>query len=275
MIVAGVIRNDKFIIPRGDFKFQLDDDLYVIAKSTDIHEFLYALNLIEKPVKNILMVGCGKIGKHLLANLSKMKVKIKVIEFDSERCLELAKEFPDVKIIHGNGIDSEMLIEEGLKDYDCVISLTGKDETNLVVTLFAWSYKVRKLITKIVSLSYTKMLNNVEIDNTISPYYIVLSSILRFIRGISEGGLNNDNVKSLYRFAQNNGEAIEFEVSDKFPHVGKSLKEIKINKSVVVAFIIRNNQVIMPKGDTTIEVNDRIIIIAPTSKNLGKLEEIL
>lgn len=276
VILAGIMRSGKLIIPRGDTEIQLGDELYVVSRSVDIYKFLECLNLLDKPVKSVIMVGCGKIGKYLLSNLSKMKMKVKVIEFDKERCIEIAKEFPDVKVVHGNGIESEILLEEGIKDYDACISLTGKDETNLVITLFAWSHKVRKLITKVVSLSYTQMMRNVEIDNTISPHYIVLSTIHRFIRGISESGKNNDDdVKSLYRFAQNNAEAIEFEVRANFTAIGKSLKEIKVNKNVVIAFIIRNNHVIMPNGDTTIECNDRVIVIAPASKSIGDLEEIL
>lgn len=222
------------------------------------------------------MVGCDKIGKYLLEELCKMKLKIKVIEFNKERCIELAKEFPDVKVVHGDGVESQVLLEEGIKDYDACISLTGKDETNLVITLFAWSHKVRKLITKVLSLSYTQMLRNVDIDNTVSPQDIILSDIQRFIRGISESSKNNDNdVISLYRFAGNNAEAIEFEVNKSFSAIGKSLKEIKVNRNVVVAFIIRNNQIIMPNGDTTIENNDRVIVIAPKNKSIGDLEEIL
>lgn len=275
IIIAGIMRNDKLIIPRGDITIKTDDELYVVSRSTDVYKFLETLNLLDKPVKSVLMIGCGKIGKHVLSNLSNMKMKIKVIEFDKARCIELAEQFPNVKIVHGNGIESEMLLEEGIKNYDACISLTGKDETNLVITLFAWSHKVRKLITKVVSLSYTQMLNDVEIDNTISPHFIVLSSIHRFIKGISENGKNNDNVKSLYRFAENNAEAIEFEVNENFSEIGKSLKEIKVDKNIVIAFTIRDNEVIMPNGDTTIEKDDRVIIIAPVSKNVSKLEDIL
>lgn len=275
IIVTGIMRNDKLIIPRGDVTIQVDDELYVVSRSKDVYKFLDSLNLLDKPVKSVLMIGCGKIGKHVLSNLNSMKIKIKVIEFDKERCIELAKQFPDVKIVHGNGVESEMLLDEGIKNYDACVSLTGRDETNLVITLFAWSHKVRKLITKVVSLSYIKMLNDVEIDNTISPYFIALSSIHRFIRGISEGGKNNDNVKSLYRFAENNAEAIEFEVNKDFSALGKKLKEIKVDKNVIIAFLIRDNEVVMPNGDTTIEKEDRVIVIAPVSKNISKLEEIL
>lgn len=273
IIIASIIRKGKLVIPRGDVTIQKDDELYVVSRSADIYHFLKSLNYIEKPIKSVFMVGCGNIGKYLLNNLYKMKIKIKVVEFDKERCIELAEEFPDITVVHGNGIDSDMLIEEGIKDYDCSISLTGEDETNLVVTLFAWSFKIRKLITKVVSVNYTKMLHNVSIDNTLSPHLVVLSSIHRFIRGLTDK--EGEEIKSLYRFANNMAEAVEFEVSEEFENRGKALKDIKLKKDIVIAFIIRERKVIIPNGLTTMEKDDRVIVIASASKNLNSITEII
>ena len=216
IIVASIIRNEKLIIPRGDATIQKDDEVNIIANNSDMYKFLKAMELIDKPVKSIFMVGCGKIGKYLLQIFTKMKLKVKVVEFDKEKCIELSNKFPDVTIIHGNGVDSDLLIEEKIKDYDACISLTGEDETNLVITLFAWSYKIRKIITKIVSVNYTKMLHNVEINNTLSPHLIVLSTIHRFIRGIDNNKNTDGKIKSLYRFSKNRAEAIEFEITEDF-----------------------------------------------------------
>ena len=272
IIIASIMRKGKLIIPRGDVIIKQDDELWIIGKASDIYNFLNKLKLIEKPVKSVFIVGCGNIGRYLLKKLSKMKFKIKVIEFNKERCIELMNEFPNVEIAHGDGVDSDLLIEEGIKDYDCCISLTGADETNLVVTLFAWSCKIRKLITKITSLNYTKMLNGEEIDNTLSPHFSVLSAVHRFIRGISNNDDKDGTIKSLHRFAQNMAEAIEFEVTDSFENRGKTLKELPIKKDVVVAFVIRNGEVIMPNGNTSFEKNDRVIIVANANKNISSLE---
>ena len=168
-----------------------------------------------------------------------------------------------------------MLIEEGIKDFDCCISITGADETNLVVTLFAWSCKVRKLITKIVSLSYSRMLHNVQIDNTLSPHLIVLASIHRFIRGIENNSMHVENIKSLYRFAKNKAEAIEFEATQDLEFLSQKISEINLRKDIVIAFIIRNKKVIIPHGETTIEENDKVMIIASSDKNIGRLAEIV
>ncbi len=275
IIIAAILRNDKLIIPRGDAEIKLDDELYVIAKNNEMYKLLKTLKLVEKPIKSVFVVGAGKIGKYLFKNLSQMKLKTKVVENDKEKCLKTAEEFSDITVIHGNGVDSEMLIEEGIKDYDCCIAITGEDEVNIVVTLFAWSHKIRKLITKVISVNYSKMLNNVDIDNTLSPHLVVFSSIHRFIRGITSKGAQEENIKSLYRFAKNTAEAIEFDVKKDFVGLGKTLKDINLKTDIVVAFIIRNNKVIMPNGLTTIEAGDRVIVIAAADKNLSKLEEII
>lgn len=275
IIIAAIVRDEKLIIPRGGVEIKLDDEVYIIAKNNEMHKLLKTLKLIEKPIKSVFVVGCGKIGKYLLKNFGHMKLKTKVVEFDKEKCIETAAEFPDVTVIHGNGVDSDMLVEEGLKDYDACIAITGEDEVNIVVTLFAWSHKVRKLITKVMSISYSKMLNNVDINNTLSPHLVVLSSIHRFIRGISEKGITEENIKSLHRFAKNTAEAIEFEVKKDFSEIGKKLKDIKLKRDIVVAFIIRNNKVIMPGGETTLENNDRVIVVASAEKNIGNLTDIV
>ena len=273
--VVSILRNGKLVIPRGEAVLQEGDEVCVVAKSSQIYKLLNKLNMIEKPVKNVLVVGCGSVGEQLLTNLEEMNVKVKLIEFDKERCMQIVEKFPDVKVTLGNGIDSDMLLEEGIKDFDCCVSITGADETNLVVTLFAWSCKVRKLITRITSLSYSRMLHNVEIDNTLSPHLIAINSVNRFIRGISNKKKQSESIKSLYRFANNLAEAVEFEVIDGFEYVGKSLKEICIKKDFVIAFITRNNKVIIPNGETTIEIKDKIMVITSSDKNIVNLSEII
>lgn len=275
LIVASILRNGKLIIPRGEAVIKRDDEVCIIAKSAELYHFLTQLDLIEKSVKSVLLVGCGSIGKYLLKDLISLNFKVKVIEFDQNRCIELIKEFPKATVVHGNGVDSEMLLEEGIQNYDCCISLTGADETNLVVTLFAWSCRVKKLITKVISVSYTKMLHNVEVDNTLSPHFMVLSSVQRFIRGISDKKQATERIKSLHRFSKNMAEAIEFEISDDFPYLGQTLRELKVRKDVVIAFLVRNNEIIIPNGETKLERNDRVIIVASAIQNIAKLEEII
>ena len=275
IIIAAIIRNEKLIIPRGDAEIKIDDELYVIAKNNEMYKLLKTLKLIEKPIKSVFVVGSGKIGKYLFKNLTQLKLKTKVVEINKEYCLETAEQFPEITVIHGNGADSDLLIEEGLKDYDCCVSITGEDEVNIVVTLFAWAQKIRKLITKVRSVNYSKMLNNVDIDNTLSPHFVVFSSIHRFIRGITEKGAHEENIKSLYRFAKNMAEAIEFEVEKSFVGIGKSLKDINLKKDIVVAFVIRNNKVIMPNGLTTMELGDKVIVVSAAEKNLSRLDEIV
>lgn len=275
IIIAAILRNEKLIIPRGDAEIKADDELYIIAKNNEMYKLLKTLKLIEKPIKSVFVVGTGKIGKYLFKNLSTLKLKTKIVENNKERCLETSEQFPDFTVIHGNGADADLLVEEGIKDYDCCVAITGEDEVNLVVTLFAWSHKIRKLITKVVSVNYTKMLNNVDINNTLSPHFVVFSSIHRFIRGITDRGAHEENIKSLYRFAKNTAEAIEFEVQKEFIGIGKKLKDINLKKDIVVAFVIRDNKVIIPNGTTTFEKGDRVIIISSAEKNLSKLDEII
>ena len=170
IIIAAILRDEKLLIPRGDAEIKLDDELYIIAKNNEMYKLLKTLKLIEKPIKSVFVVGSGKIGKYLFKNLSQMKLKTKVVENNKEKCIDTAEQFPEITVVHGNGVDAELLIEEGIKDYDCCVAITGEDEINIVVTLFAWSHKIRKLITKVISVNYSKMLNNVDRRPRASPF---------------------------------------------------------------------------------------------------------
>lgn len=275
LLVAGIVRKDKLIIPKGDIRIEEGDIVYVIASNLSLFLFLNKLKLIDKPIRSVFLIGCGDIGRYLLKDLSKMRIKVKVIDFDVKRCQALSEEFREIEIVHGDGVDSEILLEEGIKDYDCCISLTGADETNLVSSMFAWSCEVKKIITKIKSVSYTNMLHNVTIDTTISPHSVILSTVIRYLRGLKDGVDGESAILSLYRFAEDKAEVIEFEATQEFEKLGIELKNMKFKKGILIAFIVRFGDVIMPKGDTTMEEKDRIIVIAEREKKIAKLEDIL
>ena len=201
-----------------------------------------------------------------------MNIEVKVIGFDLKRCQELSERFSDVMVVYGEKVDSEILLEEGIKDFDACISLTGNDESNLVTSLFAWSCGVRRIITKVSSISYTSMLHNVKIDSTVSPYSIILSSAIAYIRSIED--YENKSMQKLYRFAQNQAEAIEFYIDKDHDYCRQKLSSFKIKKDVIVAVIIRNRNIIMPTGETTFEKDDKVIIVSKSEVGISKIEDI-
>lgn len=271
--IGCIVRNDKIIIPNNEnIKLEVGDTVYVLANTVRMHKFLKKIKLIEKPVKSVLMVGCGNIGEKLIGNLLKMNIKVKIIEFDLKKCQELSEKFEEATVVFGEEVNSDLLIEEGIKDYDCCISLTGNDESNLVISMFAWSCKTRKIITKIRSISYTSMLHNVEIDTTVSPYFIILSSIIKYIRSIKD--CINNSIQTLYRFANNQVDAIEFVIDKNYDYCNKPITELKLKENVLIGFIVRGKDVVIPNGDTVFMQGDSVIIVAKADMGISEVGDV-
>ncbi len=270
--IGCVIRNNKIIIPDNEMKFEKDDVIYVLAKTVYLYKFLKKNRLIEKSVKSVLIVGSGNIGDKLINNLVKMGIKTKVIELDLKKCQELSEKYEDVEVVYGEELNSDLLLEEGIKNYDCCISLTKNDETNLVISMFAWSCKTRKIITKISSISYTTMLHDVEIDTTVSPYSIILSSVVKYIRNIKD--CMNRPIHELYRFANNQVDAIEFFIDKEYEYCNKEFRTLKIKNDVLIGFIIRENEIFVPEATSVFLKGDKIIVIAKATEAIGQISDI-
>lgn len=270
--IGCIIRKNKLIIANDDVKFEVGDIIYVLANTVQLHKFLKKIKLIEKPVKSVLMVGAGNIGEKLISNLLKMNIKVKIIEFDLKRCQELSEKFEEATVVYGEELNSDLLIEEGIKDFDCCISLTQNDESNLVISMFAWSCEVRKIITKIVSISYTTMLHNVKIDTTVSPYFLILSSVIKYVRSIKD--CVNNSIQTLYRFANNQADAIEFIIDQEYEYCNKRLEELELKRDVLIGFIVRGKDIIVPDKDTMFIKGDRVIIIAKANMGISQVGDI-
>lgn len=270
--IGCIIRKEKVIIPNDKSKFEIGDVIYVLAPTVRLHKFLKKIKLIDKPIKSVLIVGSGNIGEKLISNFINMNIEVKVIEFDLKRCQELSEKFEEATVVYGDGVQSELLLEEGIKDFDCCISLTANDESNLVISMFAWSCEVRKIITKISSISYTSMLHNVTIDSTVSPYSIILSSVIKYIRSIKD--CMNNSIQTLYRFAKNQAEAIEFVIDKDYEYCNKPLAELKIKSDALIAFVVRDKEIIVPDSNTVLKKGDRTIIIATAEVGVSKVEDI-
>jgi len=270
--IGCIIRKGKVIIPNAKFKFEIGDIIYVLASTVKLHKFLKKIKLIDKPIKTVLIIGSGNIGEKLINNLINMNIKVKIIEFDLKRCQELSDKFAEADVVYGDGLDSEILIEEGIKNFDCCISLTGSDESNLVISMFAWSCEVRKIITKISSIAYTSMLHNVKIDSTVSPYSVILSSVIKYIRSIKD--CMNNSIQTLYRFANNQVEAIEFVIDKDYDYCNLPLSKFNIKSEVLIAVVVRGKDIIFPNSNTAFLKGDRVIIIAKANARVSKIEDI-
>lgn len=272
ILVCAVQRGEEVFIPTGNFTFQAKDKIHITASRLVVKDFLKKLGLIETKMKDILVIGGGKISTYLADQLIKGKYNVKIIEKDYERCLELSELFPSASIVHGDGSDQLLLEEEGLDSCDAIVCLTNLDEENIIISLYAQKMEVSKIITKVNKESFAGIVETIGVASVISPKEITSSRVISYVRSTSN--IHGSNIVKLYKLVNNRVEAIEFIAKRSSKLLNVCLKDLKLKKNVLIASIIRNSEVIIPSGMSQIEVNDSVIVVT-TGQILDDLNDIL
>lgn len=272
ILISGVEREGKIYIPSGDFILHKNDKVYVIGEHKTIEAFFKKLGKYQTKIKNPLIIGGGRITHYLVNIIDKLGVTSKIIESDMKKCIELNETLPEAIVINGDGTDHELLLSENLQEADAFIALTGRDEENIITSLFAINNNVKNVITKITRFNYNVVAKNVGIDTVISPKAITANKILKYIRFLKNK--KKCCIENIYKIFDEKAEAIEFLVRDDVIFLNKKLKEINIIDDIIIATIVRNNKIIIPSGDDKIEFGDRVIIITKKDK-LSDINDII
>lgn len=259
ILISGVERDGKIYIPSGDFILQKNDKVYVIGEHKRIELFFKKLGKYQTKIKNPLIIGGGRITHYLVNIIDKLGVTAKIIESDMNKCIELNETLPEAIVINGDGTDHELLLSENLQEADAFIALTGRDEENIITSLFAINNNVKNVITKITRFNYNVVAKNVGIDTIISPKAITANKILKYIRFLKDK--KKCCIENIYKIFDEKAEAIEFLVREDVKFLNRKLKEINIIDDIIIATIVRNDKIIIPSGDDVIELGDRVIVI--------------
>ena len=272
ILVCVVERGDDVFIPGGDFILQKSDKLYITASHAALSQFFKLLKIYQHKLKKVMIVGGGRIGYYLAGQLAADSVDVKLIEQDEKRCLELSELLPKCTVICGDGTDQSVLKEEGLIDSDAIVSLTGIDEENMVISMYAQKKGIKKVITKINRQSFVGMLNAVGLDSIISPKIISVNRVLGYIRAMTNS--ESSSLKTMYELVDGRVEALEFEISDTSEVIGIPIRDLRIKKGIIIGCIIRRNQIIFPGGSDSIEKYDSVIVITK-NKGLTEISDII
>ena len=273
VLVCAVIRKDQVIIPTGSFTFQPNDKIYITANNrSTLRSFLTKSGLQKLKLKSVMIVGGGKISAYLGKELLKNKFDVKIVEEDKKRCTELSSLLPGATIIHGDGTDQNVLMEEGLEHTDAIVCLTGSDEENIIVSMFAEQQKIKKVITKVNKASLVGLMESVSMASVVSTKDITASKIITYIRSVSNE--RGSNVLTLHKIANNQVEAVEFLAKANKRLLNIPLREMKLKDNILIAAIIRNNEVIIPSGNDFIDLDDKVIVVT-TNHFLNDLNDIL
>ncbi len=263
VLICTVERGDEAFIANGDLVFEDKDIISLIAPPKNSLEFFKKINYKMNSAKDIMIVGGGEITHYLCELLHRSdNMKIKIIEKDHQRCVELNEVLPKgISIIEGDAADQDILLEEGIESMDGFAALTNLDEENILLSLFAKSTcKKTKLITKINRIDFGTVIKHLDLDSIIYPKNITSESIIRYVRAMKS--TIGSNVETLYSIIKGKIEAAEFIINEQSPIINIPLSKLKFNANVLIAAILRGRQVLMPRGSDTILPGDSVVIVS-------------
>ncbi len=264
VLVCMIERDDEAIIPGGDMRFEKGDTISVVATPLNASRFFRKIGYHSNPTKNVIIAGGGALAFYLSTLLAKAGINVKIIEKNLDRCEELCVSLPDASIIHGDASDKETLLEEGLESTDAFVSLTNLDEENILLSLFAQEHMKGKIVTKVNRAEYDEIIHKLSLDSVVNPKQITAEYIVRFVRAMKNS--MGSNVETLSSLSKGKVEAAEFHIREKSPIVGKTLQELKFKQNVLIAGIVRDGKMIIPRGQDEIHINDSVVVV---SRHLG------
>ncbi len=272
ILFCAIEGNDYTVIPGGTNMIHNGDVVSILATPQNAAAFFKKIGLKTNQVKNTVIVGGGTISYYLAKALLAMKIKVKVIEKDKNRCEFLSEELADATIINGDGTDRSLLLEEGLESAESFVALTNMDEENVFLSLFAKTISNAKLVAKVNRLAYDDIIDELDIGSVIYPKYITADYILQYVRAAQNS--IGSNVETLYHILDGKAEALEFKITNNSPIIGKTLLELNLKKNLLVGCLYRNGSVRIPRGHDTLEIGDRVVIVT-TNRGLRDINDIL
>ena len=259
ILVCTVERGDEAYIANGNFVFQGGDLISIIASRKNAADFFKKIGYKQHSIKDIIIIGAGDITDYLCKLLSRSGISVKVIENDYAKCESLSSIYRDVIVINGDKTDRELLVEEGIENTDAFVILSDNDEENILLSLFAKASSSGKIITKINRSEYDDIIKHLEIDTSVYPKNITSDMIVRYVRAMKN--TLGSNVETMYSVIKDKVEASEFIVGESSAITGKPLAALKLKKEVLIAAILRGDEVIIPRGQDTIEKGDAVVIV--------------
>lgn len=259
ILIGAVLRGDDVIIPNGGTVLLEGDVIYIVGRPSNVFRFCTLIGIQIRRIKNVMIVGGGRVGYYLAMSLGEMGVGVKIIESGYERCVALAEALPDALVINGDGADDSLLRSESAGDMGAFVSVTDRDEVNLMTALLAKRLGVPKVVAKLSRADYADLLGGIGLDNIVSPVTVTANYILRYVRGLQNA--EGNTVNSLYRIIGDKAEAIEFTANESAKMIGIPLKDLRLAPGVIIVVIVRKNEVIIPHGNDCIKPHDSVILV--------------
>lgn len=259
VLICGVERDKQIYIPTGDFELKAGDMISFVAPAKKVSDFFKHIGFKTNKVKNTMIIGGGDAGYYLAKRLSDNGIDVCLIDKDKERCEEIATLLPKVVVINGNGVDEDLLSEEGIQSAESFVTLTGSDEENILLTVHAKQFSNAKLVTKINKIRFKDAINNLDIGSVIYPRYITSEAIIAYVR--AKNASKGSNVETLYHLFDHRVEAVEFKIDKESKVTNTPIMKLKLKDNLLICFIFRRGKVIIPSGQDCILPGDSVMIV--------------
>lgn len=260
VLICTVERGEEAYIPNGDFVFEEKDVISIVAAPRKAADFFRKIHYKMNSVKDVMIIGGGEIGHYLCEQLVRCGMSVKIIEKDHKRCEELCTMLDGVTIINGDASDQNILLESGLENTEAFVALTNLDEENILLSLFAKSASHCKLVTKINRIEFDNVINQLDLDTTIYPKNVTSDNIVRYVRAMRSS--MGSNMETLYNIIKGKVEAAEFIIKERSAVLDIPLMELRLKPNVLIAAILRDKKVMIPRGHDTLQINDAVIIVS-------------
>lgn len=259
ILICGVERKGEVFIPSGNFCLQADDTVFFAAKRQEAKKFLKHIGIFSKQVRNAMIVGGGLSSYYLANELLHAGIDVHILESSLPRCQELTTLLPEAVIVNCDASSQEGLLAAGIKDMEAFVPLTGIDEENVFLTLYAKKVSKAKVITKINRINFSEVVSDLDLGSVIYPKMITSEAIIAYARALRAS--RSSEIDTLYHLFDSKAEAIEFRITEESPVVGKELKSLSLKDNLLIAFINRKGTIIIPSGSDTIEIGDTVMIV--------------
>ena len=273
-LISVVKRGEEVYIPDGNFVLKCGDHICLTANYAEIQKLLKTLGLAKKQSKSVMILGATTTSYYLAKMLLRSGTDVTIIDKDINRCNQFAEELPGAVIINGDGAEQEVLMEEGITSVDAFTALTGIDEENILISFFAQSQNVPRVVAKVNRNELASMAEKLGLDSIVSPKKAAANVVTSYARALQNS--LGSNVETMYKLMDGSVEALEFKVQSDFKAQHIPLKEMKLKKDVLIAGIIRKRKAFVPTGNDEIIAGDKVVIIAKSDdQKMNDLSDIL
>lgn len=271
VLVCAVLRNGEVVAPTGSFTLQAGDRVFVTAPTNVLSVLLKNLGIITHKARRVMLVGGSRISVYLAQALIESRMDVQLLDIDREHCEYLAGLLPKVNVICGDASNQRILESEGLADCDALVTLTGMDELNMIVSLYGNSCGVQQIITKMGRVENARVLDSLPLGSVICPRDLCCNTIVRYVRALQK---QNGAAITVHSIADGQAEAIEFLVDGETLHCGEPLKKLKLRENILLVGINRGGHTEIPNGDSCFHKGDSVVIVSSNPSVIFQLNDI-